>query len=299
MNAQGLLVRLRAHRQYASSAERNIIDLIQKDPHGAVTLSIRALAAATYTSPSTVVRFCRKLGCSGYKEFQRELVYELASVDERSDLALEDIERDDVTERVVRKVAASNVRSIEATERLVDAACLDVCAAALHSARVVDLFGIGASLLVAHDFDLKLTRVGKECHVYDDWHSQLLCAKNMHADDIAVVISYSGLTAEMLECARVARGRGARVIAITRLGDDTPLAREADWALGVAASEPLLRSGAMASRMSQLTVVDMLYAVYVTKDYEHCTGLIRSNFIEKRRPHDADACKSKKGPNDD
>ena len=76
----GLLLRLKEQKPYASPSERNIIQFVQADPQRVLSMSIRELAEQTYTSPSTVVRFCRKLGCDGYKGFQRELVYEFAAM---------------------------------------------------------------------------------------------------------------------------------------------------------------------------------------------------------------------------
>ena len=81
---------------------------------------------------------------------------------------------DDSVERIVGKVMKSNVRTIEATARTLDYTVLERCAARLKRARAVNLFGIGASRLVAHDLAQKLMRVDKECHLYDDWHDQLL-----------------------------------------------------------------------------------------------------------------------------
>lgn len=78
MDGRGLIYLLKEHKQFASPAERNIIDYVQGNPREASMQSIQSLAEATYTSPSTVVRLCRKLGCDGYKEFRRELIYELA-----------------------------------------------------------------------------------------------------------------------------------------------------------------------------------------------------------------------------
>lgn len=277
----GLLIRLKEQKPFASPAERNIIDYIQGDPRSVMSLSSRDLAEATFTSPSTIVRFCRKLGCSGYKEFQRELVFEFAASQERMDIALDDVDQDDDASAIIEKVTRSDMLSIEATSRLLDAATIDRCADLITSCRVVDLFGIGASLLVAHDFEQKLTRVDRECHVYDDWHSQWLCARNMHPDDLAIVISYSGITSEMVECARCARERGAQVIAITRLGNGNGVARYADYVLGIATSEPLVRSGAMGSRLSQLLVVDVLFSAFVAKNYERCAELICRNYTVK------------------
>lgn len=140
-------------------------------------------------------------------------------------MALEEISASDGTAEIIRKVVQSDVRSIEATRRVLDAATLERCAEVAMSSRMVGIFGIGASLLVAHDLELKLTRIDKMCSVNDDWHNQRLMAKNMHPDDVAIVISYSGFTEEMIECARCARDRGARVIAITRIGNDAGLSR--------------------------------------------------------------------------
>lgn len=281
MPNRGLLLRIRELKLSTSPAIRDLAESVDRDPRAAAELSIRDLAQASRTSASTVVRFCRKLGCSGYKEFQRELVYELASMDDVNDVALEDISPNDNAEHVLRKVLHSDVRSMEATERLLDPRVLDECARAIEECRVVCLFGIGASQLVARDLEAKLSRVDKECRLHEDWHGQLLMARNLHADDVALIVSYSGLTQEMLTVARRARTRGAKVIAITRaVGSD--LADEADLVLGAASTEPLVRSGAMGSRMSQLLVVDALYAVYVTRDYERCSNIMLRNFTEKR-----------------
>lgn len=169
-----------------------------------------------------------------------------------------------------------------AAARTLDYAILERCAAHLKRARAVNLFGIGASRLVAHDLAQKLMRVDKECHLYDDWHDQLLCAKNMHEGDMAIAFSYSGLTQEVLDCTVEAQRHNCPVVAVTKVDGSSKLATMADAVLGVAASEPLVRSGAMASRMAQLMVVDALYAAYVASDYERATHVIKQNYIEKQ-----------------
>ena len=280
MPIKGLLLGMRELRHSTSPAIRDVAETIERDPRKMVNLSVRELAAASRTSASSVIRLCRKLGCEGYREFQRELMYELASMDGINDVALEDIVPEDDVDSVLEKVLRSDVRSMEATARLVDPGVLAECARAIANCRTVNLYGVGASLLAARDMQMKLERVDKVCRIQDDWHGQLLSARNLHADDVAVVFSYSGLTEEMLTVARYAREHGATVIAITRaIGSE--LADEADLVLGVASSEPLIRSGAMGSRMSQLLIVDALYATYVIQDYERCSRIMLRNFSEK------------------
>ncbi len=249
--ANGLLLRLRERELSASPAERNVIAYVSAHPHEVVGLSVRGLADVTFSSPSSILRFCKRLGFAGYKEFQRELIAELALLGDKKDVAL-------------------------------DYTVLERCAAYLKRARAVNLFGIGASRLVAHDLAQKLMRVDKECHLYDDWHDQHLCAKNMHEGDIAIAFSYSGLTQEVLDCTAEAQRHNCPVVAVTKVDGSSKLATMADAVLGVAASEPLVRSGAMASRMAQLMVVDALYAAYVASDYERATHVIKQNYIVKQ-----------------
>ena len=115
--ANGLLLRLRERELSASPAERNVIAYVSAHPHEVVGLSVRGLADVTFSSPSSILRFCKRLGFAGYKEFQRELIAELALLGDKKDVALEDISMDDSVERIVGKVMKSNVRTIEATAR--------------------------------------------------------------------------------------------------------------------------------------------------------------------------------------
>lgn len=148
MPMRGLLLRIHECKHSSSPAMRSLAEDIGRDPHAASVCSIRDLAAASHTSASMVVRFCRKLGYDGYKEFQRELVYELASTDDTNDIAFEDIVPGDAAEHVLRKVMQSNMRSMEATSRLIDPVALERCVQAIMRCRVVNLYGVGASLLV-------------------------------------------------------------------------------------------------------------------------------------------------------
>lgn len=283
MEHAGLLLRLRDHWPYASAAERNIINYLEHDPNAAIGFTISELAHATYTSPSTIIRLCRKLGCSGYKDFQRNLVVEMTLLGSQEDVVIKGVDSASDLSQIVSKVIRSDYQTIEATAQLIDVEQIELCAQKIIDATSVSLFGLGASLLVAHDLEQKLIRAAKPCICFDDWHMQLLAVKNMTPQDVAIIFSYSGLSKEMLEAARLARACGSFVIAITRIGETSKLARMADATLAVAASEPLERSGAMASRISQLLIVDALFAAYVTKDYSRCSSFIRRNYIGKSR----------------
>lgn len=281
MVVRSLLALLKENRDYVSPTEKDVIDFVLKDPERVVGVSVHELAAMSFVSPSTVSRLCARLDTGGYKGFQRALVYDLAIARDAERTTIGDITPTDSTARTVFKVTRKNIESLAITEKLNAPEVIDGCVALMSGARTINLFGMGSSLLTARDLQYKLVRARVSCNVSEDWHEQLVLAKNMVPGDLAIAFSYSGRTKEVITCVKQAKARGASVIVVTRAGHDSEFVRLADRALFVASTEPILRSSASSSRISQLDVVDMLFAAYVNKNYEACSKAFEHNYIER------------------
>lgn len=278
-----LLVRLKQYRDNASPAERELIERILDDPESISGLSIHELAAYAFVSPSTITRLCKKLGLKGYKEFQHLLIYDLALLRESSSSKIEDLAPTDTSRQTIEKVTRDNIDSLRLVEKLNDPETYEACVDLMSDARTINLFGMGASLLSARDMHYKLLRIGVSCNLIDDWHGQLLCASNSGPEDLSIAISYSGLTEEVNVCVGRARERGGKVIAITGSAFDSKLAGQADEVLLVGSTEPLMRSAAMASRIGQLGVIDILFKSFVNRNYARFSEVLEQNQIRKQQ----------------
>ena len=265
------LLRLREARDSLSATERSIADYLLSHPEEAMELSIHEMAERTFSSPSTMIRMCHRIGFDGYKEFRRAVTYEMA-VRKQS----EEEERKDIIEKITYK----NIMSLEDAKNLLDADTLRRCVELLRKCRTVLLFGMGASLCAARDAYLKFLRLNKPCMVNDDWHSQFLQARNATRDDLGIVISYSGETVEMVECMKAMRENHTPIIAITRCVS-SPVADLADYKLYTTANESTFRSGAMSSRISQLNLIDILYTAFANSEYEYCLEQLSRTHIRK------------------
>ena len=274
------LLRLRECSQRFSSTERGVAERILSDPQLVVDLSIHELAQKTFSSPSTIVRMCSHTGFSGYKEFRRAVTYELARREQTRRNEQKDIQRSDSLEQIIDKITYANILSLEETRDLMDVSILRAGAEVLRRARVIYLFGLGASLCAAKDAYLKFLRLNKLCVINEDWHSQLVQSCNATDQDAALVFSYSGVTTEVIECMRNLKKNGTPIIAITRCVS-SPVSDLADYRLYTAANESLFRSGAMSSRMSQLNVVDILFTILANEDYERSLNQLSRTHIEK------------------
>ncbi len=277
---KSVLVRLKEYQMQMTPAESEVVQYLLHNPEEAIELSVHELAEKSFSSSATVIRMCRRLGFDGYKELRRSLQYDLA-VRKRSEKERRDeISREDSLEEMVDKITYKNIVSLEETKNLVDIPVLQQCVDLLCSARTIYMFGIGSSLCVARDACLKFLRLGKPCVLNDDWHSQLLQARNTAAGDVGLFISYSGQTVEMIECAKSLKENGAKMILITRFAT-SELAELADYNLYVAAHESLFRNGAMSSRISQLNMIDILYTAFANTDYERSMRRLCATHINK------------------
>ena len=274
------LLTLREKSRLFSPTEREIVGKILADPGIVVDMSIHELAKHTFSSASTIVRLCHHTGYSGYKDFRKAVTYELAMREQSKKVEQKEIHQEDSLQDIVDKITYKNIVSLEETRALVDLNTLRACLDMIHRARVIYLFGLGASLCAAKDAYLKFLRLNKICIINEDWHSQMLQARNANADDLGIVISYSGATVEVIECMKALKENKTPIIAITRCVD-SPVAELADQKLYTTANESIFRSGAMSSRISQLNVIDILYTALANDKYEESLEQLSKTHIRK------------------
>ena len=170
---------------------------ILENPEETTELTVRELATRTFSSPSSVLRVCRAIGFQGYKDLRHALILELATLGERGSHPEQEVAPEDGIQEMIDKVTHKNVQSLLDTQRLLTPEVVEACVNLLSGARMIMLFGIGASLLAAKDAYLKFLRLNKPCVVNEDWHSQLLQAVNSSPQDVGIVFSYSGQTVEI------------------------------------------------------------------------------------------------------
>jgi DNA-binding MurR/RpiR family transcriptional regulator len=238
------------------------------DPGAAAASTITELAREAGSSEATVLRFCRSTGLGGYAELRLALAAEAArslAPEGRAPVG-SDIRPSDPLSRVVEKIAFTDRRAIEETAQQLDLAALELVVDALAAARRIDVYGVGASAIVAADLQQKLLRIGRTAFAWSDPHVALASAALLQDGDVAIGISHSGTTADTLAPLEQARGRGATTVALTNF-PRSPIAEAADLLLTTAARETTFRSGATASRIAQLVVVDCVFVGVAQRTY--------------------------------
>ena len=252
-----LLVRVRAVMPALAPAEQRVANAVLADPGGVAAMTISELAEVASTSETTVIRFCKQIGVPGYPQLRLQLAAQSAQEQVRPEVGGE-IEPGDSLADVVGKVAFADERAVRETAQQLDVEALGKVVAAVAKAPRVDLYGTAASAFVALDLQQKLHRIRRVAFAWSDVHVALTSAALLGEGDVAIGISHTGTTVEVVEALEEAAKHGATTVAITNF-PRSPLARTADLVLTTAARETTYRSGAMSSRIAQLTVIDCLF----------------------------------------
>jgi DNA-binding MurR/RpiR family transcriptional regulator len=262
-----LEARIRGLLPVLSPAQRQVADEVLRDPAAAASSTIGELATRCGTSLPSVTRFCLALGLSGYAELRLALAAESGRTSASWELGTGgEVGADDSLGDVLRTLLQADTRALQDTVSELDVRALGQAVRAVSDARRIDLYAVGGSATVAEDLRLRLHRIGRGANSWSDVHNALTSATLLGAGDVAIGLSHSGETVEVLEPLAQARKQGARTIAITNY-PRSPLAREADVVLVTAARDVTFRSGGLAGRHAQMIVLDALYIGVAQRDY--------------------------------
>lgn len=254
-----------------SSTEQKIATYFLNNVESIFTMPISQLAKESGVSQVAWVRFCKTLGFSGLKEMKKEIFNELSEVNDDASSSPENIFTDikdySSISQMADTIRNSSVQSINQTIKLINKDSIEFIAKRIMNCNAVKIFGVGASALVAEDLFSKLIRINKNVCFCRDNHVQLTYAANLSPNDVAVIISYSGKTSEIIEILELAKRQKAFIVAITKFGKN-PLAYGAENVIYTSSPEIHHRSGAMSSRIAQLVIVDLLYTAVANYGYD-------------------------------
>jgi DNA-binding MurR/RpiR family transcriptional regulator len=241
-----------------SDSERRVALWMLGNPEAATRQSMSAIAQANDVSDTTVLRMCRTAGFEGFTDLKLALVREGAT-----GAVVPEIPEPDDDLRAARMVFAANLQAMSDTLAVLDTAAFGAAVDRIGAARHILLGGVGGSALVAQVMYQRCARLGIRCDAPVDSQLQMMHAALLGPDDLAIGISYSGITRDTVLMLEEARARGAATLCITG-NPKSPLAARADIALVSVSHE--LRSEPMAAQVAQISLVDALHAALFARD---------------------------------
>jgi len=241
--------------QSLSKADALLADYIMNNPECLGESTAYTLAEASGTSPATVVRFCRKLGFSGFAELKSHASDSV--VEQAKDMSLQ---QGDDAGAVKSKVISYTKMVLDQLEESLDNDALQKAADMLSQANHVVIVcegGSGTISRAAYDIFLKLA-IPVRC--IDDIMFQTMEISMMGPDDVLFIIVNSGRTWNVLSNAAYAQERGLKIVGVVgRQG--TPLSQYLDVEITTAMFSSDYFSDFAAARACELVTVSILHSI--------------------------------------
>jgi glucokinase len=251
-----ILEEIRQQRTRMSPSESKVANWVLKAPRAVLGLPIAEIAHQAGVSQPTVIRFCRTIGVQGLADFKLKLASALTGG--AISVSHCHVETSDTDVELARKVLGNNASATLALRDMLDAKALTAGIKLLRGARRVELLSSASSHVVAADMQHKLLDLGIISNCFADPKTQEISAGLLNPDDVALVISRSGETPELLRSAKVARARGATILAVTASGSS--LAKLANVLLALNYAKDDLNMVPVIVRLLQLMLLDLLAA---------------------------------------
>ncbi|WP_432353078.1 MurR/RpiR family transcriptional regulator [Sporosarcina sp. A2] len=239
--------------QFTKSESKIYTYLLANETH-VIYLSLTELCEASGVAEATVLRFFRKLGYKGFQDFKYSYAQELATyatVPEQG--------------TYLDKIRNNMVRAVEDSSELVDERELQRTIDVINQKDTVVIIGVGSSGIAGLDMQSRLIRIGRQATAVIDPHFQVMLASSLNKNSVVIAISISGGTKDIVDSVKIAKEKGATIIALTNYLK-SPLTKFADHILLGSAKENPLDSGSLVTKVAQLFLIDVL-----------CTGLAVSD----------------------
>ncbi|MBQ8803308.1 MAG: MurR/RpiR family transcriptional regulator [Tyzzerella sp.] len=267
---KSIFLNIRAKYDEMGPGERKIADLLTAKPSSILPLSITEFAEKAGCGNATLVRFSKRLGLNGYQDLKIAVAQEMATLSQDQT----EITPSDTCYAMFTKRLRDVQVTLQKTRFALKPEAMDLAAKKIMNAKRIVIFGLGNSAAIAHDAQHKFLRVGLNAAACSDNHLQTIIASHLTPDCVAIGISHSGHSVDIVEALKLARICGATTICVTNHAT-SPITEVADICLFTQSEETQHSILGMSSRIAQLTIFDAIYTYIVANSDIQASKAIR------------------------
>lgn len=238
-------------------AEKKIADYIVNNTQRVIDMTISELAESAGASDATVTRFCKKCHMKGFHHLKITLARELVE-SKKDDVKISgDVSESNIKESL-SNILANKVEELKQTVSMIDEKELSEILNLIRNARNVQFAAVGNTIPVALDGCYKFNQIGIPSVTNPIWETQIAYTFNLSKGDVVIIISNSGSSKRLIDVIEAAKAKEAYIVSITN-SNNSPIAKISDYHIKTATREKLFLEEYYFSRISAMTVIEILY----------------------------------------
>ncbi|MBU4199340.1 MAG: MurR/RpiR family transcriptional regulator [Kiritimatiellae bacterium] len=253
--------------------KKKIADALLDNP--ADVLNTKELAKACGCNQATVVRFAQQLGYAGYSELKLAIARQTGMPWQYFE---DKKESRDHFRGLCSRLLRLNINAVKETLDNAKERLFKELTKKISRSKKVMICGAGSSRLAAEDLNVKLMRQGINTICFTDHELWKIFLGYLDRNDVLILFSHSGETAEIVSLAQTARKKRIYVAAITGF-EGSSLAQLANGLFLTACSgEHSIRLGAMISRTAQSIIVDLITIVLSMRNKNRAWSFLEKSY---------------------
>ena len=263
-----------------SYSERLFAEYVLSNRDQMIHMPIAQVSQNLGIASSTILAGIRKLGFEGYREFKIALASEL--LNPITTWSSPGSAPQSGESNISQQVVLSNIAALRESLDTMNYKGIRKGASLLLDAEHIYIFGVGTSSVLAreaHDF---LFRLGLFSWFHEDLHYQQLIPARMQKQDIALLISQSGVNKDIINIAELLKNHGCRTIGISNYMG-TPFGKYMDLLLAPLTMVSQIHDNNFSFRIPILCIIEALYYEISEQMGDHYHSVLKQNqqLVEK------------------
>ncbi|BCZ46082.1 RpiR family transcriptional regulator [Clostridium gelidum] len=250
-----------------TTQEQLIASYILENPDKVKSVSSHQLARLAYTSQSTVIRLCRKLGFDSFREFQIEynLDYKnsLLHCEINNDTPINMKTRYEEIVHLLPKIQMNTITKLQST--LNQNKMIRIANYLVHS-DYIDLYGLGISNIIINQAAFKFRSIGFNCTAHDGLNSHYILAANNNKR-VALLLTFTGANATILEISKKLKKNHIYTVIICEYNSEK-LHDYCDEVICIDSGISYLNLESYTSIISAHFAFDILFSLMLTSNYD-------------------------------
>ncbi|MFX3617645.1 MAG: MurR/RpiR family transcriptional regulator [Sporolactobacillus sp.] len=269
------------HASNLTDNEQQISAYIEANLAAVSEMSIQALAAATYTSHSAMVRFAKKLGYEGF----RPLRHAISEAVQMNIAQLNDVDANfpfrpsDSTMAIAKNMSDLTINTVKRTFAQLDEKTLYEAATRIIKAQRLFIFAIGDSQIRARSFQNKLVKINKFAVIAEEYADEAWTAANLDENDLAIFLSYAGGGKQRARIMSFLSDRRVPTLLLTG-NPKSELVPYATQTIAITQTEcDVLKVSTFASQITFEYLLDTLFAIVYARSYQHNLVKLKNDYF--------------------
>lgn len=252
-----------------SESEKEIVNLIFKDPYAFVEMSVKDIASICYVSKATIYRLCDKLELNGLSDLKLKIRTGFEDYEkERGEFDYNfPVSCNDSEWKIANVLKSDYEKTLISTLNLLDFDQLKKAAKRASQAKMINIYTDAGNIYFAQNFAFQMMEIGRQVNVPQVSYMQRLASATSDKNTFSIVISFGGRALQIETLCKILKDRNSPLLLMCST-EAKHLYPYADYRLLISPHEDHYQKiSSFSTRISILYLLDMLYTCIFRLDY--------------------------------